>query len=93
MEWKPFNLHAAPLHVRHADLKRFSADSDYRSLCPKCETGILLVNRDQATFRLIRYDRCTQCAQTFIYEDEGAGGEAFEPLHPEVLARLQAAMN
>jgi len=90
---RPANLDARPIHVMHADLKRASEESAYRSICPKCETGILFVSRNQKTFNLVRYDRCIACAQTVIYEDRGVGGEDFEPLPPDFMEKLQAAMN
>lgn len=83
-------MNAAPVTVSHADLKRFSDESPYRSYCPVCETGVLLVNRDQQTFVLINVDRCTYCAQTIIYSDKAIAGEpvmdirasAGDPSHP-----------
>lgn len=68
-------LHAPPVTVVHANLRRFTEESPYRSVCPVCETGVLLVNRDQKTFKLINVDRCTFCAQTIIYSDRIIGDE------------------
>ena len=71
-------LNAEPITVSHADLRRFSEESEYRSYCPVCETGVLMVNRNQKTFALINVDRCTFCAQTVIYSDKIIGGEPVE---------------
>lgn len=57
-----------PIHVKHADLVRIG-DSMYRSKCPVCSDGHLLVNRDQVTMDLLAADRCVLCGQLFIYDD------------------------
>lgn len=90
---KPSNLHAAPLHVLHAELQRFSQESDYRSLCPCCKAGVLLVSRNQETFALTRLDRCTYCAQLFVYEDTTIAGEEVEPLADEILKKIYGITN
>lgn len=71
------NLHAEPVRVKHADLERWDPESAYKSKCPACEAGLLLVYRDRTTFRLARTDRCISCAQTVIYTDAEISGEAF----------------
>lgn len=54
--------------VRHADLTRVG-DSAYRSECPACDEGILLVAREPNTFVLMELDHCIICAQRFRYTD------------------------
>ena len=65
----PVNFAEEPIHVKHAELKRVSSYSMYRSYCPKCKDGMLLVNRDQDTFELAAEDRCVSCGQPVIYDD------------------------
>jgi len=63
------NLHADPIHVKHADLTRSSDDSRYRSECPVCGDGTLRVYRDPETLELLALDRCILCGQRVIYDD------------------------
>lgn len=62
------NLRNPVLVVKHSGLRRFS-DSAYKSHCPKCTDGVLLVRRDPKTFRLEEDDFCVSCGQTFRYSD------------------------
>ena len=62
------NFAKEPLHINHADLKR-SDSSFYRSVCPECAEGILLVRRDLESFELLAEDCCIVCARRFIYAD------------------------
>jgi len=62
------------IEVAHAQLKRQSENSIFRSECPICGIGILPVNRNQATYDLVRIDCCTFCGQTFRYTDQNIGG-------------------
>ncbi len=64
------NFHKEPISIRHSDLERSDA-SRYRSECPACEDGLLLVKRDERTGDLLKHDRCMSCAQLFIYSDLG----------------------
>lgn len=64
----PANLYNERMRVRHADLER-SGDSAYRSKCPVCKEGVLLVMRDPETLTLVRYDFCALCGQPFEYLD------------------------
>lgn len=64
-----WNAKNPPIRVAHAELDRLSEDSDYKSKCPKCPKGVLLVRRDQTTFDLIAEDCCLLCGQQFIYTD------------------------
>ena len=66
------NINEAAITVRHQDLKRAGRAGDngiYRSVCPKCKIGILLMRRDQKTGELIEDDHCMLCGQYFIYSD------------------------
>jgi hypothetical protein len=63
------NINEPPMRVRHAELKRADKDSAYKSICPVCNTGWLLVERDIKTFQLNPIDRCTRCGQHVIYSD------------------------
>jgi len=63
------NITKPPIQIRHADLKRSNDESMYRSKCPSCPDGCLLVQRDPATCRLEAGDWCIACGQRFIYED------------------------
>ena len=62
------NFLKRPINVRHQDLQR-AGESDYRSKCPKCEDGVLLMGRDRATFELLADDNCTSCGRRFHYTD------------------------
>ena len=63
------NLYSQPVHVKHSDLVRFDDESMYRSICPVCGDGVLLVGRDVTTFGLLAEDRCLLCGQAVIYDD------------------------
>jgi hypothetical protein len=62
------NIDKEPIKVKHSSLTRFG-DSLFKSECPACEKGLLLVNRDMETLQVIATDRCIMCGQMFIYED------------------------
>lgn len=68
MEKSCSRIECEPIHVKHADLAR-SDDSMYRSTCPSCGDGMLMVARDHQTFLLLAEDRCILCGQTFVYDD------------------------
>jgi len=63
------NLHNETEKVKHSELTRASEESIYRSICPKCDDGYLLVSRDQKTFKLLSMDFCISCGQGFEYLD------------------------
>lgn len=65
---RPINIDKEPIPIKHSSLKR-TDDSIYRSVCPECKEGVLLVGRDLETFKLSEVDRCISCAQQFIYTD------------------------
>lgn len=62
------NMDKPPIHVRHADLKRDSPNSQYKSECPACKYGVLLMGRDD-DMRLMALDYCILCGQKFVYDD------------------------
>lgn len=63
------NVNKPPIRIRHADLVRSSPDSLYRSKCPACPDGALLVQRNPETIAIEEVDFCVACAQTFVYTD------------------------
>jgi len=64
------NVDKPAIRVRHAALERVSEDSDFKSVCPVCEDGILLMHRDKDHgFKLKAVDTCMSCGQMFIYID------------------------
>lgn len=73
------NLDKQPLKIAHADLERDGKHSAFRSVCPTCKLGVLLVQRDQKTLRLIAEDRCILCGQAVIYTDIEKLKAKFEP--------------
>ncbi len=62
------NFMKEPLHVKHSELQRYD-QSEYRSKCPVCATGVLLVRRDSLSFQLVATDLCIRCGQRVIYDD------------------------
>lgn len=93
MTSKPWgwNLKKLPIEVKHSDLERMSEESAYRSWCPVCDQGVLLVSRPIGVFKLKRDERCTLCGQAFWYTDAGVNHETFiedQPVHltPEMIA-------
>lgn len=54
--------------IRHQDLAR-SGDSPYKSQCPECFQGLLLVRRNRETLQLESLDNCILCGQMFEYTD------------------------
>ena len=72
------NIGKDPVQVSHAQLKRASEESPFRSWCPVCEKGILLVSRDGER-DLSRVDRCMLCGQLIVYEDDEIAGVPLEP--------------
>lgn len=70
------NIGKNPVRVRHTELQRVNETSPFRSWCPVCRQGILLVGRTGLV--LNRVDRCTMCGQLIIYEDDEIAGEPLE---------------
>lgn len=63
------NAEAPVLEIRHDQLERWSDHSVYKSDCPACSEGILLVRRHEKTFDLLENDCCIVCAQQVRYLD------------------------
>jgi len=80
--------HAKPVQkVTHAELRQVFSDSPFRTWCPTCEKGLLLVNRfSMEDPRISALDRCTLCGQQFWYTDKTIGGE---PVHAPVPMTLE----
>lgn len=70
---KPPNLEAPVQRVFHSSLVRFDHESAYKSLCPTCKDGILLVRRDNGVLQ--RNDICVLCGQQVYYLDDKINGE------------------
>lgn len=69
------NANKGAIHVKHADLKRVG-ESAFRSQCPACNEGLLMVYRESNhPFRLRNVDRCTRCFQVVIYDDDSIANE------------------
>lgn len=65
---KPENLEKNPIHINHKDLKNFG-DGAYKSECPVCDDGLLLMRRNMKTLKLDKHDICVSCGQRVIYDD------------------------
>ena len=84
------------IRANHSQLERASEDSPYRSKCPVCKEGLLLVTRirtAEGLFPLHRFDRCTWCCQGVIYEDADIAGEVLPPLAPDFIEKVYAVQN
>jgi len=62
------NADAPVKEVRHADLQRESDNSLFKSKCPACKDGVLLIYRED-NGRLREFDRCIACGQAVRYTD------------------------
>ena len=62
------NIYNKPVAVKHAELERIDP-SMFRSVCPVCNEGCLLVKRHSQTFKIQADDHCILCGQQYIYED------------------------
>jgi hypothetical protein len=69
MDDYPLSYHCPPIHVKHAELERLNDESMFRSRCPQCKEGMLMVRRDQTTLALLPLDNCCLCGQHYIYDD------------------------
>jgi ssDNA-binding Zn-finger/Zn-ribbon topoisomerase 1 len=67
-EWALKNFKLPAIKVRHKRLKRYNKESLYKSKCPKCKEGVLLMRRNLSG-RLLRNDNCINCGRRFIYID------------------------
>jgi hypothetical protein len=54
--------------VLHSELERFG-DGRYKSKCPECLQGLLLIRRNSEKFYLEELDNCVFCGQMFRYLD------------------------
>lgn len=68
-ELSGYNIYNEPVTVKHAELERASDESMFRSICPTCKKGYLMVRRHSKTFKLEAHDNCILCGQHFIYSD------------------------
>ncbi len=62
------NINQPIRRVMHSQLQR-SDSSVFRSNCPACGKGVLLVHRNRDTGQLEEKDRCVLCGQLFLYTD------------------------
>lgn len=70
------NVEKEVLRVSHASLTRSDPEnSPFKSECPVCKDGVLLVRRDAKSLKLVRDDSCVLCGQRFHYVDEKLGPE------------------
>lgn len=64
------NYWGEPIKVRHKSLKRSSDESMFRSVCPVCEKGRLMMRRNISNgMTLQKDDNCTLCGTRFEYTD------------------------
>ena len=64
------NIDRPLLKVNHADLER-AGESRFKSVCPVCEEGTLMVRRNPPNMEISKYDNCVLCGQRFMYKDLG----------------------
>ncbi len=67
------NIERPILQVTHANLERADA-SPFRSTCPTCREGLLLVRREGMFGALLNLDSCTLCGQRVLYTDRMISG-------------------
>lgn len=65
--------------VCHAELARVDL-SLFRSECPECDEGVLMMRRHPTTLRLLREDICLLCGQRFMYAGLLPGQESTRKL-------------
>lgn len=64
------NYWMEPIRVKHKDLKRSDEESMFRSVCPVCKKGHLMMRRNVSDgMKLQLDDNCTLCGTRFIYTD------------------------
>lgn len=68
------NRDSPVLSLLHSSLRR-SDDGAFKSECPVCEGGVLLVNRHYRLRSITSLDRCVSCGQRVVYLDDKIGGE------------------
>ncbi len=62
------HIHAPALPVHHQDLVRVG-DSAHKSECPRCDGGVLPMQRLAHNHLLLNTDRCLLCGQAVVYTD------------------------
>lgn len=65
--------------IKHSELMRV-ADSEYRSLCPECGTGLLMMRRND-DMSLSQWDNCLSCGCKFQYIDIVTGSNIRELIY------------
>lgn len=63
------NFGKKPIHVNFFLLDDPGLGGNYKSECPVCKDGLLLMTRDSNTGELLNRDSCTLCGQQFIFDD------------------------
>jgi len=69
------NAEKEVLRVRYSDLERYDSESIFKSSCPACKKGVLLVRRKKGYIGVLAEDNCILCGQRFVYLDERIRGE------------------
>jgi hypothetical protein len=62
------NINEPVIEVDHKDLERYGGGF-FKSVCPKCEEGLLLIGRENETLILKEMDYCVLCGQHYRYLD------------------------
>ena len=63
------NFNEPVLDVKHAELERVDRTARWKSVCPVCKEGCLLVHRMLDSLKLSEKDHCILCGQQFRYTD------------------------
>ena len=59
-----------PVELFHSRIVRHDPEnSKYKSCCPFCETGVLLMQRNQESLKLLAEDSCNVCGRRVKYMD------------------------
>lgn len=61
------NFRKPVLKLRHFALKQ--TGDGWSTECPVCETGVLLIRRNQRSMKLQKADNCVSCGQPVSYLD------------------------
>ena len=62
------NMDKPIVEVKWSELELVQS-GQYKSECPVCKKGMLLIGRDKETFELQELDMCILCGQKFRYLD------------------------
>lgn len=65
--------------VYHRNLESVGM-SPYRRQYLTCKVGLLMVNRNMTTLRIMREDRCSHCGQKYYYLDTAIAQEILPPV-------------